>query len=71
MVAGDAMPDGMDAVVPLEHEESETAGRVVVVEAVAPGENVDRQGAVAAAGVLFASAGSLLATRQSLRGAPR
>jgi molybdopterin molybdotransferase len=63
VAAGDAMPDGTDAVVPLEHGEREEAGRVVVVEAVAPGENVDRQGSVAATGALLAPAGSLLATR--------
>jgi hypothetical protein len=44
-------------VVPLDHVESVNRGEVVLVEPAAPGANVDRQGAVAAAGGLLAAAG--------------
>jgi molybdopterin molybdotransferase len=64
VVAGDALPAGTNAVVPLEQGEPDAAGRVVVVEALAPGDNVDRQSTVAAAGALLISAGTLLGPRQ-------
>jgi molybdopterin molybdotransferase len=63
VAADDALPAGMDAVVPLEHGEPDEAGRIVVVEALAPGGNVDRQGTVVAAGALLISAGTLLGPR--------
>jgi molybdopterin molybdotransferase len=61
VASGDALPEGTDAVVPLEHGQSDGADRVVVVEAVAPGDNVDRQGAVAVAGAMLMPAGTRLA----------
>jgi molybdopterin molybdotransferase len=63
VVAGDALPAGTNAVVPLEQGELDEAGRVVVVEALAPGDNVDRQRTVAAAGAPLISAGTLLRPR--------
>ena len=59
--AGDALPAGTDAVVPLEHGQPDEPGRVVLVEAAVPGDNVDRQGAVAAAGTILTQAGTRLA----------
>ena len=56
-------PRGTNAVVPLEQGELDEAGRVVVVEALAPGDNVDRQRTVAAAGAPLISAGTLLRPR--------
>ena len=61
--AGEALPAGTDAVVPLDHVESVNRGDVVLVEPAAPGANVDRQGAVAAAGGLLAAAGTRLMPR--------
>ncbi len=61
--AGEALPAGTDAVVPLDHVESVKRGDVVLVELAAPGANVDRQGAVAAAGGLLAAAGTHLMPR--------
>jgi molybdopterin molybdotransferase len=63
VAAGDALSEGMDAVVPLEHGEPDPAGRVVVVEAVAPGGNVDRRGTAVAAGAALISRGTQLAPR--------
>lgn len=63
VAAGDALPAGTNAVVPLEQGELDEAGRVVVVEALAPGANVDRQSTVVAAGALLISAGTLLGPR--------
>jgi molybdopterin molybdotransferase len=61
--AGEALPAGTDAVVPLNHVESVDRGDVVLVEPAVPGANVDRQGAVAAAGGLLAAAGTRLMPR--------
>ncbi len=61
--AGEALPAGTDAVVPLSHVESVNRGDVVLVETVAPGANVDRQSAVAATGGLLAAAGTRLMPR--------
>ena len=61
--AGEALPAGTDAVVPLDHVESVNRGDVVLVEPVAPSANVDRQGAVAAAGGLLAAARTRLMPR--------
>jgi molybdopterin molybdotransferase len=61
--AGEALPAGADAVVPLDHVESVNRGDVVLIEPAAPGANVDRQGAVAAAGGLLAAAGTRLMPR--------
>jgi molybdopterin molybdotransferase len=61
--AGAALPAGTDAVVALDHVESMNRGDVVLVEPLAPGANVDRQGAVAATGGLLAAAGTRLMPR--------
>ena len=61
VAAGEALLAGTDAVVPLEHGQPDAPGRVVVVEVAAPGDNVDRQGAVAAAGAILTRAGTRLA----------
>jgi molybdopterin molybdotransferase len=63
VAAGEALPAGTDAVVPLDHVESVNRGDVVLVEPVAPGANVDRQGAVAVTGGLLAAAGTRLMPR--------
>ena len=63
VAAGEALPAGTDAVVPLDHVESVNGGDVVLVEPVAPGGNVDRQGSVAATGGLLAAAGTRLMPR--------
>lgn len=61
--AGEALPAGTDAVVPLDHVESVNRSDVVLVEPAAPGAYVDRQGAVAVAGGLLAAAGTRLMPR--------
>ncbi len=58
--AGQALPAGMDGVVPLDHGEPDGAGRLVLVDPVSPGANVDRQGAVSIAGGLLIAAGTRL-----------
>jgi molybdopterin molybdotransferase len=63
VAAGEALPDAMNAVVPLELADWDDAGRVVLVEPVIGGANVDRRGAVADAGALLAAAGTRLAPR--------
>ncbi|MGH7037938.1 MAG: molybdopterin-binding protein, partial [Stellaceae bacterium] len=63
VAAGDPLPAGMDAVVPLALAEAEASGAALLVEPVAPGENVERQGAVAAAGAILATRGTRLAAR--------
>lgn len=57
--AGDAMPPGTDSVIPLGLGQQTHSG-VECVEALAPGENVETQGCVAAPGALLASAGTLM-----------
>jgi molybdopterin molybdotransferase len=61
--AGAALPAGTDAVIPLATAEPDGLGHIGVVEPLAPGDNVVRQGAVAAAGALLAAAGTRLACR--------
>jgi molybdopterin molybdotransferase len=61
--SGEAVPAGTDAVVPFEQAEPDAAGRVGVVEPVAPGANVDRAGAAAAAGALLVATGACLTPR--------
>jgi molybdopterin molybdotransferase len=63
VAAGAALPAGMDAVVPLDHAEPDDAGRVIVVDALAPGDNVDRQGASLISEGLLISGGTLLGPR--------
>src|SRR5215813_14214448 len=47
VASGDALPAGTDAVVPLELAGPDGEGYIEVVEAVAAGDNVEEQGAVA------------------------
>lgn len=61
-VAAEAMPAGTDAVIPLGIGNFQ-AGAVDCVEDVAPGDNVDVQGAVASAGTVLATAGTRLSPR--------
>jgi molybdopterin molybdotransferase len=61
--AGEALPPGTDAVVPFDHAEPESPGRVVLVEPIAPGANLDRRGAVAASGAVLVRDGTRLAPR--------
>jgi len=61
--AGAALPPGADAVVPLDAAETNGPGHIQVVEPVAPGDNVERRGAVAAAGTPLAASGVRLAFR--------
>jgi molybdopterin molybdotransferase len=58
--AGDAIPTGTDAVIPLGLAEPKPSNLVECVEAVAPGEKVEAQGSVAAAGGLLVPAGTQL-----------
>ena len=61
--AGEALPGGTDAVVPIEHGEPDGAGNVALVEAWAAGSNVDRLGAVVEAGKVLMSAGTVVGRR--------
>ena len=61
---GDALCGETNAVLPLDQGELDGSGRVVVVEALAPGQNVDQQGTVVAAGGLLLPAGALLGPQQ-------
>jgi molybdopterin molybdotransferase len=61
--AGEALPDGTDAVVPIEHGEPDGAGTVALIEACAAGTNVDRLGAVVDAGKILMSAGTVVGRR--------
>ena len=60
VLAGDAIPTGTDAVIPLGLAEPKPSNLVECVEAVAPGEKVEAQGSVAAAGGLLVPAGTQL-----------
>jgi molybdopterin molybdotransferase len=59
--AGEKLPPGTDAVVPFDHAEPESPGRVVLVEPIAPGANLERRGAVAESGKVLVRAGTQLA----------
>jgi molybdopterin molybdotransferase len=61
VAAGAVLPAGTDAVIALDAAEPDRSGRIGVVEAVAPGDNVEPRGAVAAEGALLAAAGTRLA----------
>ncbi len=60
VAAGETLPAGIDAVIPLDQVESADRGEVVLVEPAAPGVNIDRQGAVAGAGGLLVALGTRL-----------
>jgi molybdopterin molybdotransferase len=61
VASGDALPAGMDAVVPLDCVETDGRDRITVNECVAPGDNVERQGATAPAGTVLVRARTPLA----------
>jgi molybdopterin molybdotransferase len=63
VAAGDALPAETDAVVPLELAEPDERAYIEIVEAVAPGHNVERQGAIATIGATLVPAGTRLAAR--------
>src|SRR5215469_2048657 len=63
VAAGDALPAGTDAVVPFELAELDGQSCIEIVEAVAAGDNVEQQGAVATNGAILAPAGIRLAAR--------
>jgi molybdopterin molybdotransferase len=61
VAAGDALPAGTDAVVPLQLAEPDDQAFIEIVEAFAAGDNVEQQGAVATAGATLLAAGTRLA----------
>jgi molybdopterin molybdotransferase len=63
VAAGDALPAGTDAVVPLELAEPDERAQIEIVEAVAAGHNVEQQGAIASIGARLVPAGTRLAAR--------
>ena len=63
LVAGDALPAETDAVVPLELAEPDSQGWIEMVEAVAAGDNVEHQGAIATTGATLVPAGTRVAAR--------
>jgi molybdopterin molybdotransferase len=63
VAAGDALPAGTDAVVPFELAELDGQSFIEIVEAVAAGDNVEQQGAVATIGAILVPAGMRLAER--------
>jgi molybdopterin molybdotransferase len=63
VAAGDALPAGSDAVVPLEPAEPDDQACIEVVEAVAAGDNVEQQGAVATIGATLVPPGTKLEAR--------
>jgi molybdopterin molybdotransferase len=63
VAAGDALPAGADAVVPLQLAEPDDEAHIEIVEAVAAGDNVEQQGAVATVGAMLVPAGTRLAAR--------
>jgi len=63
VAAGEVLPAEADAVVPLEHAQSDETDRAVLVEAVTPGANVERQGAIAEAGAMLVLSGTRVTAR--------
>lgn len=61
---GGMLPEGADAVIPVEYTEEDGLGFCFAEKAVGPGENVTRRGDDAAAGALLAQAGTALHPRQ-------
>jgi molybdopterin molybdotransferase len=58
--AGETLPGGMDAVVPIEHSALDGTGNIVVVDTWAAGSNVDYRGAVVDAGTVLMPAGTVV-----------
>ncbi len=63
VAAGDALPAGTDAVVPLDLAAPDGRACIEIVEAVAAGHNVEHRGAVAAIGATLVPAGTQLVAR--------
>jgi molybdopterin molybdotransferase len=63
VAAGEALPEGTDAVVPLEFADPDGRTCIEIVEAVAAGDNVEHQGAGASIGATLVPAGTQLAAR--------
>jgi len=63
VAAGDALPVGADAVVPLQLAEPDDQAGIEIVEAVAAGDNIEQQGAIATIGATLVPAGTRLAAR--------
>jgi molybdopterin molybdotransferase len=61
--AGDPIPPGSDAVIPLNLGQPQPPDAVECIEALAPGENVEVLGSVAAPGALLATEGTQLSPR--------
>jgi molybdopterin molybdotransferase len=61
--AGDVLPAGTDAVVPLQLAEPDDQASIEIVEAVSAGDNVEQQGAVATIGAMLVPAGTKLEAR--------
>jgi molybdopterin molybdotransferase len=60
ILAGDPIPPGCDAVIPLNLGQPQPPDAVECVEALAPGENVEALGSVAVQGALLSTAGTQL-----------
>jgi molybdopterin molybdotransferase len=63
VAAGDILPPGTDAVVPLEMVEPDGQAAIEVIDAVAAGDNVEQQSATAPMGAMLVRAGTRLAAR--------
>jgi molybdopterin molybdotransferase len=63
VAVGDVLPAGTDAVVPLQLADPDGQAWIEVVEAVAAGDNVEQQGAIATIGATLMHAGTRLAVR--------
>jgi molybdopterin molybdotransferase len=63
VAAGDALPAGTDAVVPLQLAEPDDQASIEIVEVVAAGDNVEQQGAAATVGATLVAAGTRLEAR--------
>jgi molybdopterin molybdotransferase len=61
--AGEPIPSGTDAVIPLNLAQTRSPTVVECVETIAPGENVEMRGSVAEGGALLAPAGTELSPR--------
>jgi molybdopterin molybdotransferase len=63
VTAGDALPAGTDAVVPLQLAQPDDQASIEIVEAVAKGDNVEQQGAVSTVGATLVPSGTRLEAR--------
>jgi molybdopterin molybdotransferase len=63
VAAGDVLPPGTDAVVPLETAEPDGQASIEIIEVVAAGDNVQPEGAIAPIGAILVRVGTRLAAR--------